>query len=163
MIEPKLETVSVDSLHHDPSNVREHDQRNLDAIKASLTKFGQQKPIVVGANNVVIAGNGQLTAAKALGWKTISIQRSSLVGAEAIAFAIADNRTAELASWNDSDLAQQLAALQIDDEALLAATSFDADDISVLAKLGKVALEEFANPEKAGNCTCPKCGFEWNN
>lgn len=132
MSSPKLEMVSVDSLHHDPANVRDHDARNIAAIKASLTKFGQQKPIVVGANNVVIAGNGQLTAAKALGWKTISIQRSSLVGAEAIAFAIADNRTAELASWNDSDLAQQLAALQIDGEALELATGFTESEIEAL-------------------------------
>jgi len=146
MIDPQLETVSVDSLHHDPANVREHDQRNLDAIKASLTKFGQQKPIVVGTNNVVIAGNGQLTAAKALGWKTISIQRSSLVGAEAIAFAIADNRTAELASWNDSDLAQQLAALQIDDEALAACTGFTEAEIEALTLNTKEIDEDEVPP-----------------
>jgi len=40
-------SLSIDSLHPDPSNARKHSQRNLDAIKASLAKFGQRKAIVV--------------------------------------------------------------------------------------------------------------------
>jgi len=55
----------------DPANVRKHDRRNLDAIKASLRKFGQQKPIVVDTKGIVLAGNGTLTAAKELGWSEI--------------------------------------------------------------------------------------------
>jgi len=86
----KIETVSIDSLSLDPANARLHSPRNLEAIKSSLRRFGQQKPIVVGANNVVRAGNGTLQAAKALGWKEIKIVRTKLVDSEASAFAIAD-------------------------------------------------------------------------
>jgi ParB-like chromosome segregation protein Spo0J len=97
-----FETISVADLSLDPSNVRKHSRRNLDAIKASLRKFGQQKPIVVDAKGIVLAGNGTLTAAKELGWTEIQIVRTELAGVEATAFAIADNRTAELAEWEDS-------------------------------------------------------------
>ena len=63
----KYETVTVASLMLDPANVRKHDHKNIDAIKASYARFGQQKPIVVDGDGIVRDGNGQLMAAKALG------------------------------------------------------------------------------------------------
>ena len=54
-----METVAIESLELDPNNARKHSKRNLDAIAASLEKFGQRKPIVIH-NGVVIAGNGTL-------------------------------------------------------------------------------------------------------
>jgi ParB-like chromosome segregation protein Spo0J len=58
--------IPVGELHNDPANVRKHGEQNLAAIKASLTRFGQQKPIVVNRDGVVVAGNGTLMAARAL-------------------------------------------------------------------------------------------------
>lgn len=127
-----VEDIAVDTLAFDPANVRRHPERNLDAIKGSLARFGQQKPIVVDARGVVVAGNGTLAAAKALGWRTVKAVRTNLIGAEATAFAIADNRTAELAEWDDAALREQLAAIAIEDENLLAATGFDAKDLAEL-------------------------------
>src|SRR5690554_4033428 len=92
-----IERSPIGDLTADPANVRKHSTRNLEAIKASLKRFGQQKPIVVDGNGVVIAGNGTLEAARSLGWTHIEIVRTELTGSEAVAFAIADNRTAELA------------------------------------------------------------------
>tara|TARA_R110000822_G_scaffold58847_1_gene146941 strand:+ start:78 stop:248 length:171 start_codon:yes stop_codon:yes gene_type:complete len=43
----KYETATIASLMLDPANVRTHDSKNLESIKASLARFGQQKPIVV--------------------------------------------------------------------------------------------------------------------
>ena len=137
-----VETVKIDSLTFDPANVRKHDEKNLAAIKASLNRFGQQKPIVVDANGVVRAGNGTLAAAKALGWKEIRIVRSSLAGSEATAYAIADNRSAELAEWDDDALAQTLAALQIEDDELAIATGFDLSEIERLTAPNDVEEDE---------------------
>lgn len=106
----EIEKVAVAELSLDPANARKHDRRNLDAIKASLRKFGQQKPLVVDAKGIVLAGNGTLTAARELGWVEIKITRTNLSGVDATAFAIADNRTAELAQWEDS-LAEVLKSL----------------------------------------------------
>lgn len=123
------ETVPIGSLVPDPANVRKHSGKNIDAIKGSLLRFGQQRPILVGPSGVVIAGNGTLAAAKALGWESIAVTRTALAGAEATAYAIADNRTAELAEWDDEALAKQLSALEIDDEALARATGFDEKEL----------------------------------
>lgn len=117
----QIETVKVSSLIPDPANVRKHPEKNLLAIKGSLARFGQQKPIVVNHKNIVVAGNGTLEAAKSLGWTEIKIVRSDLSGSMATAFAIADNRTSELAEWDDSLLSLQLDALKHD--------GFDLDDI----------------------------------
>ena len=58
-----------------------------------------------------MAGNGMLQAAKDLGWTEIEAVRTKLTGAERKAYAIADNRTAELAEWDWSKLADSLQEL----------------------------------------------------
>jgi DNA modification methylase len=153
-----VETVKIDSITFDPANVRKHDEKNLSAIKASLNRFGQQKPIVVDANGVVRAGNGTLAAAKALGWKEIRIVRSSLAGSEATAYAIADNRTAELAEWDNDALAQTLAALQIEDDALAESTGFDLSEIERLTAPNDVEEDEV--PEAPVD-PITKTGYLW--
>ena len=61
-----VQSRKIADLSEDPANARTHSERNIDAIVASLRRFGQQKPIVVDSNGVVRAGNGTLVAAKAL-------------------------------------------------------------------------------------------------
>ncbi len=104
----KIKQTKLTDLTLDPDNARIHDKRNLDAIKASLEAFGQRKPIVV-ADGVVVAGNGTLEAAQALGWDEIAtVSADDLTPEQRTAFAIADNRTAELAAWDDTKLAAAL-------------------------------------------------------
>jgi DNA modification methylase len=98
--------VAIGEINFDPANARKHDQRNLEAIKASLAKFGQRTPIVVQQDGMVVrAGNGRLAAAKALGWTHIAAVVLNDDNATAAQFAIADNRTAELAEWDNETLA----------------------------------------------------------
>jgi hypothetical protein len=141
----KLTTTKIAELSLDPSNVRKHGRRNLDAIKASLRKFGQQKPIVVDAKGIVLAGNGTLTAAQELGWTEIQIVRTELAGVEATAFAIADNRTAELAEWEEDKLSQVLQSLKVEDADLLAATGYDAAEVDKMSK-AEVTEDEVPEP-----------------
>ena len=110
-----IETVPIETLIADPVNARRHPKRNLDAILSSLARFGQQKPIVVDAKNVVRAGNGTLAAAKVLGLTHVDIVRTELIGVEATAFAISDNRTAELAEWDPDVLGAALGEANIGD------------------------------------------------
>ena len=110
-----IETVPLSTLHADPVNARLHSRRNLEVICSSLKRFGQQKPIVVDAAGIVRAGNGTLAAAKSLGWSEINIVRTPLRGSEAAAYAIADNRAGEFATWDDAILTSALADAQIGD------------------------------------------------
>ena len=141
--------MKVDELLNDPANVRKHDKRNIDAIKASLQRFGQQKPIVIDSKGIVIAGNGTLSAAKELGWKDISVVETKLEGVDATAYAVADNRTAELAVWDEDALAQTLASLQVDDSIDEIVTGFSEQEIKDMidSSVGMDDIEEDEVPE----------------
>jgi DNA modification methylase len=128
--------VPLDSVHPDPANVRLHNERNLDAVKGSLARFGQQKPIVVDRKGTIRAGNGTYAAAKALGWTEIDVVETDLEGVEAVAYAIADNRTSDLSSFDDEALAKLLIELRQEEE--MAGTGFDDADLDkLLMELGK--------------------------
>lgn len=130
-IEPSLRPLAIplEAIRPDPHNVRLHDERNLSAIRLSLSTFGQQKPIVIDNQGICLAGNGALRAAHALGWTHIAAIRTGLAGAAARAYAIADNRTGETSAWDPVALAEQLARLQNDDAIDEHATGFSDDDI----------------------------------
>jgi DNA modification methylase len=128
----KTERIKIADLSPEPANARKHGERNLSAITASLRRFGQQTPIVVDKSNVVRKGNGTLQAAMAMGWDEIDCIRTELTSSDAVAYAIADNRTSELAEWDDDVLAAQLQGLLTDDEALLEAAGFDEDELAEL-------------------------------
>lgn len=101
----QTKTVDVDSLNNDPRNARAHPVGQLEQLQASLRRFGQVKPIVITPDGQVVAGHGVLAAARAEGWLTVEAVVTGLVGAERTAFAVADNRLAELSSWDYQALA----------------------------------------------------------
>ena len=107
--------VPIAALNLDPSNARKHDEKNLSAIKGSLARFGQRLPRVVQKQgNIVRAGNGRLLAAKELGWTHIAAVVVDESEVEVTAYAFADNRTSELAEWDDEALAKFLQSLPQD-------------------------------------------------
>lgn len=109
----KTATKKIKDLIHDPHNARRHPISNISAIAASLNEFGQQKPIVITADNVIIAGNGTYDAAVSLGWTEIAVTviPEEWDSQKVKAFALADNRTAELAQWDARELLDQLESL----------------------------------------------------
>lgn len=113
----KIERVALSELVKDPRNARKHSEANLKAISGSLEAFGQRKPIVVTADGVIVAGNGTVEAAESLGWTDIAVVRTPKEWSteQVMAFALADNRTAELADWNHVELSEQLTELKLAD------------------------------------------------
>lgn len=175
-IHKDLEHLAVDiaSLVHDPANARLHDARNLGAIKASLAKFGQRAPIVVQRQGMVVrAGNGRLDAARALGWTRIAALVVDEGDVEATAYAIADNRTAELAHWDDSVLAQLLGRLAKEPTLDVLVTGFDTSEIEELAQSAAARAEQAAARTSPGEFRsfdegietdheCPRCHYRWS-
>ncbi|MCE9594437.1 MAG: ParB N-terminal domain-containing protein [Planctomycetes bacterium] len=108
-----IQRVAIDTLHQDPANARTHGEKNLDAIKGSLARFGQAEPLVVqAATRRVIGGNGRLVAMKSLGWTECDVVELDLTSVDATALGIALNRTAELAEWDDQALGEILSSLR---------------------------------------------------
>lgn len=163
MSELQLKQIDINSLIPDPENVRQHDAKNLKAIAQSLHHFGQRKPLVVARGNngqlIVIAGNGTLEAAKSLGWSKIAVAEvpSDWDADKARAYAIADNRSAELANWNDVALASTL--LELDavgwDSSVLGFEPVAEPDFQPEEDVEQPRLDQKSPTE------CPSCGYKW--
>lgn len=159
--------VPIDTLMPDAANARRHSERNLEAIKASLARFGQRAPIVVQRDGMIVrAGNGRLEAAKSLGWTHIAAVIVDDSSVDAVAFAIADNRTAELAEWDTETLATLLDSLPQD---VKIDTGFtDADMADMLKELtppnfDPAGIEDQGRLDQKALTKCPECGHEWTN
>jgi len=127
-LSPILKPISA--LKADPQNARRHDNRNLEALKQSLLRFGQVKPVVALVDGTVIAGNGTMAAAQDLGWTELAVVTFTDPKL-ARAYAIADNRTAELATWDAQVLADALRSFEADGVEL-AAVGFSAEESAAI-------------------------------
>jgi DNA modification methylase len=117
-----------------PGNPRRGD---IEAVKRSLEAFGQRKPIVVRrSDNVVIAGNHTLQAAQALGWDEIAVVWVDDDEVTSKAFALADNRTAELGDYDEEALADLINDVGSLNPGLLESSGWD--DKSVQELLDRV-------------------------
>lgn len=111
MIHPSLLSLKVEigQLVPLPNNPR---SGNVEAIMESYGRFGQLKPIVVQRNEhdelVVMSGNHQLEAAKRLGWTHLAVTEMQGDEADAVAFALVENRFGELGSIDKEKLHAQL-------------------------------------------------------
>ena len=116
----------VDGLKFLPGNPRRGD---VAACKRSLQRFGQRKPIVVREDGTVEAGNTTLRAALELGWSEIAVVAFGDDDATAKAFALADNRTSELGSFDVEALRAMAVEVDAADPELLLAASYDLDEL----------------------------------
>ena len=104
IIEKKLEDIRP----YD-NNPRLNDEA-VPLVAESLKKFGWQQPIVIDRNNIIVAGHTRYKAALRLGLKTAPCKYADeLTEDEVREYRLADNKTAELATWDDDKLAEELA------------------------------------------------------
>lgn len=143
----KVSKVPVHELHANPRNIRRHNRRNIDAIKSSLLRFGQQKPVVIGPDRIVYAGNGTLEAATELGWATLDCVHTTLTPKDAEAYGIADNRLNELSDWDTAMLQEVITGF--DDAALIEVIGFDAPEIDEILSM-QPPTEEAAVASRLG-------------
>ena len=114
----KVTLQPIDALKLDPKNPRRHEPSQIKKIARSIKEFGFNVPILVDAEQQVIAGHGRLLASRVLGLTQVpTIQLEHLSPAKRRAFVIADNRLTEIAGWDERILAenlQELSSLDLD-------------------------------------------------
>ena len=94
-------------------NARTHSDEQVAQIAASIAEFSFINPILIGEDDVIIAGHGRLLAAQSLGLTEVPvIVLDHLSEAQRRALILADNRIAENAGWDNAMLASELAALR---------------------------------------------------
>jgi DNA modification methylase len=96
-------------------NARTHSDQQIAQIAASMVEFGFVNPILIGDDNVIIAGHGRLMAAQRLGISEAPvIVLGHLTAAQRRALVIADNKIGENAGWDEAQLSQELQELLAD-------------------------------------------------
>lgn len=110
-------------------NARTHSAEQVAQIAASIAEFGFVNPILIGEDDVIVAGHGRLLAAQELGLSEVPvIVLDHLSEAQRRALVIADNRLAENAGWDQTMLRAELAALR-EDEFDLDLLGFDESEL----------------------------------
>ena len=154
----------IDDLKPYAHNPKTHPAEQIEKIARSIEEFGFLVPILINADNSIIAGHGRLMAAHKLGLIEIpTICVDHLTEAQIRAYRIADNRLTESA-WDMELLESEIATLQ-DMDFDINLTGFD--DIELGELFPEVSTEEPPEefPEFDENMEteneCPKCGYKW--
>ena len=105
--------MSIEDLVPDPENPRSHSKYNVDAIRASIETHGQVEPLVVQkSSKQIIGGNARFSVLKDIGYEDVDVVLLDIDDAKARALSISLNRTGELATWDEDNLAKALEGLQ---------------------------------------------------
>lgn len=138
-VELKLTT----SLRPYDRNARRHSAKQIQQIANSIKRFGFLNPILVDADNQIVAGHGRVEAAKKLGISqvpTISIEH--LTSDELRAYTLADNKIAENAGWDLDILAIELQHLSTVIDLDISLTGFEMAEIDLIIGDAEKTVEQ---------------------
>ena len=129
-----IELVETNSVKPDPSNARTHPKRQIEQIAKSMKAFGCMNPLIVDRNGTLIAGHGRWLAAKSMDMPRVPVLRADhLTEAEARAYALADNKIALNANWDNDLLRIQLEELmKVDLDFSIDVTGFSTPEIDFI-------------------------------
>jgi len=122
--------VDIDGLKPWQSNPRKNDHAVPD-VAASIERFGFASPIIANASGQVIAGHTRLKAARYLGLDKVPVRYMDLDETESKLLALADNKVAEIADWDDGALADVVRILDAEG-ADLEGLGWDNDEIGAM-------------------------------
>lgn len=112
--------VAISELRPHPRNSRVHSPEQIKQLAAAIREFGFTAPIIANKDNTVLAGHGRLEAAKMMGMEKVPVVRVDMPPDQARRYILADNKLAELSTWDQSMLDAELADLVVafkDDQA----------------------------------------------
>ena len=111
-----LETLPLDQLRPWPRNARTHSHKQIRQIAESIRRFGFTNPVLIDAEDRILAGHGRVHAARELGMATAPCLRADHMSlAEKRAYVLADNKMALNAGWDEELLALELKELMAAD------------------------------------------------
>jgi len=141
----KLEHIATSELIPYARNARTHSDQQVAQIAGSIQEFGFNAPVLIDAQNGIIAGHGRVMAASLLKLESVPCVRlSHLSDAQKRAYILADNRIALNSGWDEAMLANELQDLHADDVDL-GLTGFDAGELSRMLGLGEAEGDEEAD------------------
>lgn len=152
-------------------------ERTVEALKKSITKYGFNQPLVLDKKNVIITGHARFKALMQLGYDEVECVVADLSEQKAKEYRIADNKTHELTIWDNDELMIELREIgnNVDMQGYFQNINLEAwlDD-SVGFNLDNTTQEEFEKQQhqmenkfkdevrqEKVNVTCPNCFEEF--
>ena len=109
-------TVNIDSIKPYENNAKEHPKEQIEQIKKSIIDYGNNDPIAVDENNIIVEGHGRYIAMQELGFDTVEIIRlEHLTEEQKKAYRLIHNKLTMNSDFNIELLESELADLQIQD------------------------------------------------
>ena len=150
----KIVEKSIDEIYLYENNPR-FNERAVEPLAKSIIRFGFKQPIVVDKNNVIVCGHTRLKAAQKIGLKTVPcVIADDLTEKQIKAYRLADNKIAELSTWNKEFLDIELEDIANDEDML----DFGFADVNIDMPI-ELDDEITSKEQKQKVYTCPKCGF----
>ena len=136
MSELFVETVAIAGLRPWARNARTHSKKQIRQIADSIRTFGFTNPVLIDAENTILAGHGRVEAARLLGRETVPCVRlEGMTAAQKRAYVLADNKLALNAGWDEDMLGEELSALlEMDLDFDLEVTGFSIPEIDGLVE-----------------------------
>ena len=148
----------IEALKPNPKNTRTHTRRQLRQIAGSLGEFGFNIPVAIDAQKNIVCGHARVEAAKLLGLSEVPTIRLEHLSPEQIrVFAIADNKLALNASWDERLLAEHLRELSaLDLDFSLDVTGFEIGEIDLIIENAapKADKDDQVFAPRAGAAVC---------
>ena len=158
----KIQKISIDKIKPYENNAKLHPPEQIEQIKKSIKEFGNNDPIAIDENNVIIEGHGRYQALKELGFKEIEVIRlTHLNEQQKKAYILVHNKLTMNTGFDFNMLSLELDS--IDD--------FDMSDFGFEIDFEKENQRISENKELDTNefgddkfdLECPRCGFRWND
>ena len=128
----KIEEVDIDLIKPYKNNPREIPMESVQKVMNSIREFGNNQPIVVDNDNVIVVGHTRWKALKQLGKAKAFVVKKDFPKGQAMAYRIMDNRSGEESKWSNKLLATELNILK-DDNFDLQLTGFNLTELENLA------------------------------
>jgi site-specific DNA-methyltransferase (adenine-specific) len=127
-----IEMIGIERLIPYAKNSRTHSEEQVAQLAGSIKEFGFNNPVLIGQDDVIIAGHGRVMAARKVGLMEVPcIRLKHLTETQRKAYIIADNRLALNAGWDNELLTIELNDLLADNFAL-DILGFDTDELKNL-------------------------------
>ncbi len=158
----KIEKISIEEIKPYENNVKLHPSEQIEQIKKSIEEFGNNDPIAIDENNVIIEGHGRYEALKQLGFDEVEIIRlTHLNEQQKKAYILAHNKLTMNTGFDFDTLNLELDSISDFDMSDFGfALDFSKDNQSI-SENKELDTNEFS--DEKFDLECPRCGFRWND
>ena len=140
----KVQEIDISLINPYKNNPREIPQESIQKVVKSIREYGNNQPIVIDQDNVIVVGHTRWKALKLLGRKKAFVIKKEFEKGKAMAYRIMDNRSAEESKWDNKLLASELNILK-DFNFDLDLTGFNLSELENLSKDKELEFKQDPN------------------